>query len=70
MLNDGELYDIAQEIQQECHTTVEQCIKLGKKGTSMQDATNVFIFRKLAEMELRIRQLESASFYINNLLND
>ena len=60
MLNDLDLTMVAMEIQQECHQSVEYCLNASAvKNISVQDATNAFIYRKLAEMELRLRILES-----------
>jgi hypothetical protein len=54
---DQEILTIAEHLQQDCHQTVE-VIMYEKKNATVQDATNVWMYRKLAEMELRIRQLE------------
>ena len=45
----------AEEFQDECHAIVEKI----KANTSVayQDATNVFIFRKLAELQFEIDEL-------------
>jgi hypothetical protein len=59
MSNEIELAQIAQDIQQECHASVEYVINNSESQVSVQDATNVFLYRKLAEMELRIRNLEN-----------
>jgi hypothetical protein len=46
----------AEEFQDECHAIVEKI----KANTSVtyQDATNVFIFRKLAELQFEIDELK------------
>lgn len=50
---ESELVERMEAIQGECHGAVEQIIKkLGKKNVTYQDATNIFIFKKLAELEL------------------
>ncbi len=59
MIDDSKLLGMAKHIQLECHKTVEVIINDQKAKVDVQDATNVFIFRKLAEYELRIEQLES-----------
>ncbi len=47
------------KIQKECHTTVEMAIKANDKLT-YQDITNVFIFRKIAELQVALeKQLEN-----------
>jgi Mg2+/Co2+ transporter CorC len=61
MNNNTELEQITKEIQQECHSTVEGIIDGSQKPVSVQDATNVFFYRKLAEMELRLRKLEKGN---------
>jgi hypothetical protein len=48
----------AENIQNECHKTVEAIMK-ETGSVSYQDATNVFLFRKLAEYELMIGRLSS-----------
>lgn len=48
-----ELENLSKEIQQECHQTVE-AIKKQNNLIDYQDATNVFLFRKLAELQLQI----------------
>lgn len=57
---ENKLEEKAKEIQNECHKAVELAFKERElfNNFSYQDATNVFIFRKLAEYELRIKQLE------------
>ena len=49
---------IAEKLQEDCHKTVEAVLKESKK-VSYQDATNVWLFNKLAEMELRLQELEN-----------
>lgn len=48
------------EIQAECHKTVEN-IKSNCKPEDFDynDAANVFIFKKLAELQLRIQEMEA-----------
>ena len=58
MDNNTELEQITKEIQQECHQTVEGIINGTQKPVSVQDATNVFFYIKLAEFEIRLRGLE------------
>lgn len=56
-------------IQQECHRTVEGIINHpDRKGpVDVQDATNVFLFKKLADLEYRVQQLEAAAMNNNPL---
>ena len=47
------------EIQKECHRCVE-FVKSQKPVTfNYQDATNIFLFKKLAEQEIRLQRIES-----------
>lgn len=55
--------DIARDIQNECYAftnaLMDQLIK--RKGTrdiECQDVTNIYFYRKLAEIEMRLRELE------------
>lgn len=43
--------------QKECHQQVEELFKGGKKfdKSSYQDATNVWLFKKLAELEYQLK---------------
>lgn len=50
---DLEVQELAEKIQQECHQTVELIMK-DVKDCNVQDATNVFLFRKLAEIVVRM----------------
>lgn len=45
-------------IQEESHRTVEYIIKHSEKSITYQDAVNVFLFRKLAELTIKIESLE------------
>jgi len=46
-----QIQSIAESIQKECHQIVEYIMKsTDNKEVNVQDATNVFIFRKLAEL--------------------
>lgn len=47
----------AEKLQEECHTTVE-FIKENNSIIGYQDATNVWMFRKLAELELEVETLK------------
>jgi hypothetical protein len=58
MSNDEEINKLSQEFQEECHETVKAIIN-GNPKCSHQDATNVWIFRKLAELQIRIKNSNS-----------
>lgn len=51
---------IGNEFQKDCHKAVEYSLNENPK-VSYQDATNVWIFRKLAEFELRLRDVEKSN---------
>jgi hypothetical protein len=65
-----EVLDKATEIQNECHATVG-FIMDNQKNVSVQDATNVFLFRKLAELTLDIKEqsavIDGLIQQVNNL---
>jgi len=46
-------FNKANEFQKDCHTEVTEMMRLNK-DLAYQDATNVWIFKKLAELELII----------------
>lgn len=48
---------IAEQFQEDCHKSIE--FILAESEAKYQDATNVWTFRKLAEFELRLREIES-----------
>lgn len=61
--NQDEFYDITQSIQKDCHAFVDMMVEnLGKKGKlkegANQDLINIFLYKKLADIELRLRTLE------------
>jgi hypothetical protein len=56
------VYDLTASIQKECHQTVEAAVNHPElKSVTVQDATNVFLFKKLADLEYRVQQLEAAA---------
>lgn len=55
----------AEELQNDCHKTVETVIS---DSINHQDATNVWIFNKLASIELQIEQLQKSK--IDNLTQE
>lgn len=46
------------QFQIDCHVMVDKAIETSRK-CSYQDITNVWIFSKLAEFELRLREIEN-----------
>ena len=51
------LEELTENLQNDCHKTVEAILK-DKPNCSYQDATNVWLFKKLAELELSIEELQ------------
>jgi hypothetical protein len=49
-----------ERLQADCHYVVATVIEASKKCT-VQDATNVWLFKKLAEFEIRLRKVEEAN---------
>lgn len=61
--SEEEINKLAHSIQKECYQLVEQMMdymRKNKKKTNItsQDLTNIFFYKKLAEIELRLRELE------------
>lgn len=52
-----ELMNIADAFQKDCHALTDELMTRHNK-LEMQDATNVWTFKKLAEFEIRLRNLE------------
>ena len=52
-----DLIETTERFQNECHALTREIIEQKPKCT-VQDATNVWLFKKLAEFEVRLRQLE------------
>lgn len=50
--------DTTEQLQTECHKAVELIMKKNKE-VSYQDATNIWLFTKLAEYQKRISKLEN-----------
>ena len=75
MGNNKELEQIIFGIQKECHEYVDKMVdQLGKQGelkkdTIPQDFINIFLYKKLADVELRLRNLESAKGRTDDYLN-
>lgn len=55
----NEIIDTTENFQNDCHSLVKAIIA-EKPSCTVQDATNVWLFKKLAEFEVRLRQLEDA----------
>lgn len=49
---------MAEQIQDECHEAVKHVIRESAEEITVQDATNVFLFTKLAELQLQIEQIK------------
>ena len=56
-----ELSSTAATFQKDCHETVEMIFDRKKERVQYQDATNVWIFRKLAELQVQISELNKIS---------
>jgi hypothetical protein len=56
-MNQDDLYNQAEEFQAECQQLVQDISDKSPK-VSVEDAINIFLFHKLAEFEIRLRQLE------------
>ena len=55
-MNDKEtLEEITEQIQEDCHKFVESIIS----KVTYQDATNTFLFMKLAELTLKLKNYET-----------
>lgn len=52
-----DMIETTERFQNECHALTKEIIEQKPKCT-VQDATNVWLFKKLAEFEVRLRQLE------------
>ena len=62
MSNQKEIDDLAERFQKDCHKTVETIFENHKfipDAGSVQDATNVWLFRKLAELQLEINDVKN-----------
>ena len=53
-----DILKLANAIQADCHAAVES-IRADTKGCSYADAVNVWLFRKLAALEIRLRQMDA-----------
>ena len=53
--------ELTEKLQLECHGFIEKIIEISGKydSKSYQDATNVWLFSKLAELQLKNQELES-----------
>jgi hypothetical protein len=71
----NELDEIILSIQKECHEYVDGVVdELGKTGklkkdTIPQDIINIFLYKKLADAKLRLRDLESTQGRADDYLN-
>ena len=58
---DSEIRLRIEELQQECHLCTEdvfELAKVDKPDLTYQDITNVFLLRKIAELQLELRELK------------
>ena len=55
-----EILELAELFQKNCHALTKAVIA-EKPKVSVQDATNVWLFEKLAEFETRLRKLEKST---------
>ena len=62
------IFKTADAFQDECHKVAELILKENPK-TEYQDATNVWIFRKLAELQFHINELENKPLPISKTEN-
>lgn len=61
-MSNENIHEIAEQFQKECHSTVDAALSRMSHRSSLehyQDATNVWIFYKLAEFEMRLREIEN-----------
>jgi hypothetical protein len=71
----NELDEMILRIQKECHEYVDRMVdQLGKEGklkkdTVPQDFINIFLYKKLADVELRLCNLERAKGRTDDYLN-
>lgn len=61
--NEDEHHELTAGIQKDCHDFVDKMVEhLDKKGKlqkgANQDLINIFFYKKLADIELRLRSLE------------
>ena len=59
MITDNQILKISEQLQKDCHKTVDSITSKAK--ASYQDATNVWLFTKLAEIETRLKKLEKGN---------
>jgi hypothetical protein len=52
-----QISDVTEEFQKDCHQMIEDIFEI-KKTYTHQDCTNVWMYKKFAEFEVRLRQLE------------
>lgn len=64
------VHDIMEVFQKDCHKTASEVMKRSGKPIIVQDVTNVWMWRKLAEFELRLRKLEEAKGMIEAFMNN
>ena len=62
--------EITERIQQECHKFCDEMMdymhKRRKSKIQVQDIVNIFFYKKLADIELRLRSLEAKTTISHN----
>jgi hypothetical protein len=66
MKTEGQILKKAEQLQEDCHKVVGDIMGRSQK-VSYQDATNVWLFNKLAELQNRIEELEKRKIFTNNI---
>jgi tryptophan 2,3-dioxygenase len=62
MNQSNEVLKFAEVLQKDAHKTCDKIVKMASTKTIYQDAQNVWMYNKLAELELRIKELENRGF--------
>ena len=62
--NNKELLKLSEELQDECQSTCK--IVVNRTGVSYQDAINTWFFTKIAELQLKVNELQLANQKVYN----
>lgn len=57
MITEKEISDMAETLQNDCHKMVKEVFPMTRKDIKIEDLNMVWIFRKLAELQLRVDEL-------------
>lgn len=57
MITEKEISDMAETLQNDCHKMVKEVFPMTSKDVKIEDLNMVWIFRKLAELQLRVDEL-------------